>query len=89
VDSHVNQSKFSKYLNLFYSLISSVLTKNGFRLTGFLNNMLVYLQEDGNVGFIATAIFMFLCLYLVWAVTKGNVKFGIRIPFLFSLHPMK
>jgi len=70
-------------------LISSVLTKNGFRLTGFLNNMLVYLQEDGNVGFIATAIFMFLCLYLVWAVTKGNVKFGIRIPFLFSLHPMK
>jgi len=70
-------------------LLHCVIKVNGYPLTGFLNNMLVYLQEKAGVGFISTGIFCFMSIYLIWAVTKGNVKFGLRIPFLFTLHPMK
>ena len=28
-------------------------------------------------------------LYLLFCVIKGNFKFGLRIPFLFAIHPMK
>lgn len=61
---------------------------NGFPTYTFLNRMLIGL-ENANAGFIATVIYGFLSLYLLWCTTKGNIKFGFRIPFLFTLHPMK
>lgn len=69
-------------------LVYAVIRNNNVPLTGFLTNMLVDLQE-GSAGFVATAILALLSIYLIWAVTKGNMKFGVRIPFLFTLHPMK
>lgn len=45
--------------------------------------------DNGNAGFIATAIFAYLCLYMLWCVQKGTVKFGVRIPCLCRFHPMK
>jgi hypothetical protein len=46
-------------------------------------------MERSKAGFIATLIYAYLILYLVWAVIKGNIKFGIRIPFLVRFYPMK
>lgn len=61
---------------------------NGIPVHLFLNNFLLKLNE-ANAGFIATFVFAFLSLYLIWATTKGNFKFGVRIPFIFTIHPMK
>lgn len=55
--------------------------------TGFLNVMFIGLDNAfGLFGTVAYAIFAF---YLLLAVIKGNFKFGMRIPFLFEIHPMK
>ncbi len=70
------------------SLIHCVIYIDGFPAASFLNSILNGLQDKSSAGFVATAIFAFLAIYLIWAVTKGNLKFGIRIPFLFTLHPM-
>lgn len=37
-------------------------------------------------GTIAYGIVSF---YLLWCVVKGNFKFGLRIPLLMTIHPMK
>ena len=39
-------------------------------------------------GFLSTFIFAYLCLYMLWSLQKGNIKFGIRIPFCCRFHPM-
>ena len=57
-------------------------------LIPMLNELFIHL-EDNNVGFLSTAIFAYLCLYMLWAVQKGNIKFGIRIPCCCRFHPMK
>jgi LMBR1 domain-containing protein 1 len=46
-------------------------------------------MENSNAGFVATFLYSYLILYLVWAVVKGNVKFGIRIPGIIRFYPMK
>ena len=56
----------------------------GFPVSPFLNTVLTGL-ENGNAGFIATTIFGCLSLYLLWCTQKGNLKFGIRIPFFFLI----
>jgi LMBR1 domain-containing protein 1 len=40
----------------------------------------------GLFGTIAYGVFAF---YLLLCVIKGNFKFGLRVPFLFEIHPMK
>ncbi len=50
--------------------------------------MLVYLQAS-KAGFFAAIVYTYLILYLVWAVIKGNIKFGLRIPFIVRFYPMK
>jgi len=53
----------------------------------FLNNFFIVLDSAfGLFGTIAYGIFSF---YLLWCVIKGNFKFGLRVPFIFSIHPMK
>lgn len=53
----------------------------------FLNEFLTALVDAG-VGFIATAFLFLLCIYLLLATIKGNLKFGSRIFCCFSIHPM-
>jgi LMBR1 domain-containing protein 1 len=57
-------------------------------LIPWLNELLIAL-EKGNAGFIATFVFAYFCLYMLWCVQKGNIKFGIRIPCCCRFHPMK
>jgi len=57
-------------------------------LIPFMNELLMGL-DNGNAGFIATGVFAYLCLYILWCVQKGTVKFGIRIPCCCRFHPMK
>jgi len=54
---------------------------------GFLNDFFVTLDNTFTLfGVIAYGLFSF---YLLWCVFKGNFKFGMRVPFLFAIHPMK
>lgn len=57
-------------------------------LIPFMNELLIGLSNR-NAGFLATGIFAYLCLYMLWCVQKGTVKFGIRIPCCCRFHPMK
>jgi len=53
-----------------------------------LNKTLNGLENSG-VGFMAMIIFTFFSVYMLWAVVKGNFKFGVRIPYCCAVHPMK
>jgi LMBR1 domain-containing protein 1 len=70
------------------SILFIIVRKNGFPYHPFLNKMFTEL-EAYNVNFIGVFFFGFFTLYLLWCVTKGNIKVGLRIPFLFTMHPMK
>lgn len=50
--------------------------------------MFTSLNNQG-LNFISTGIFGILTIYLLWCTQKGNIKFGLRIPFIVSFHPMK
>jgi len=69
-------------------LLSSAITTDGFPEHVFFNDILLYFDEDVDAAFIAAFVFAGFALYLIWAVTKGNIKFGVRIPFCFVIHPM-
>jgi len=53
----------------------------------FLNQMFIVL--DGVFSLFGTAMLGLFSFYLILCVVKGNFKFGVRVPFLFSIHPMK
>jgi len=78
--------------NVFFYVYSTLgniaLGYFGRPLIPFLNELLIKLDE-GNAGFLATGIFTYLCLYMIWCVQKGTVKLGMRIPFCCQFHPMK
>lgn len=44
---------------------------------------------DNAFGLFGTIAYGLFSFYLLWCVIKGNFKFGLRIPFIFSIHPMK
>ena len=46
-------------------------------------------MQNHNAAFIATVIYGFFVLYLLWCVQKGNFKVGLQIPCIVRLHPMK
>eukprot|EP00002_Diphylleia_rotans_P018589 TRINITY_DN359_c0_g2_i2.p1 TRINITY_DN359_c0_g2~~TRINITY_DN359_c0_g2_i2.p1 ORF type:complete len:479 (-),score=124.77 TRINITY_DN359_c0_g2_i2:1308-2744(-) len=52
----------------------------------FLNKMLIDL--DNAFGLMGTLAYGAFALYFVWAIVKGNVKFGMRFAW-FQIHPMK
>lgn len=72
---------------LIHILLDMLIMVNGYPAHTFFNKMLIGL-DDGNAGFIATAIFGALSLYLLWCCQKGNIKFGLRF-FCCTIHPMK
>jgi LMBR1 domain-containing protein 1 len=57
--------------------------------------MIEHFKSDGSValdnvfGLFGTIAYGIFAFYLLWCVFKGNFKFGLRIPFLFTIHPMK
>jgi len=55
--------------------------------TTFLNAMFIAL--DNTFGLFGTAAYGLFAFYLLWCVIKGNFKFGLRVPLIFSIHPMK
>lgn len=56
-------------------------------ITTFLNTVFIKLDDAwGLLGTIAYGIFSF---YLLVCVVKGNFKFGMRLFFLFPIHPMR
>ena len=57
-------------------------------LIPFLNELFIYMDEH-NASFIATFLYAYFILYLLWACQKGNFKFGVQIPLLVRFHPMK
>jgi len=57
------------------------------RLYPFLNYLFIAL--DGVFSFFGTIVYAIFAFYLLFCVMRGNFKFGIRIPILFSVHPLK
>ncbi|GAM23900.1 hypothetical protein SAMD00019534_070750 [Acytostelium subglobosum LB1] len=53
----------------------------------FLNLLLISL--DNAWGFLGTITYGIYSFYLLFCVLKGNFKFGLRLFFLFPIHPMK
>lgn len=54
----------------------------------FIDNLLRDLSQSG-LSIFATIIYVILMLYLQICVVKGNLVFGLRIPFILKFHPMK
>ena len=83
--SYVNSLRLVRKIVRILHILAS---KAGIPKIAFLNTILLDL-ENHNAGAIATAIFAGLALYLLWATTKGAIKFGVRIPFICKMHIME
>ena len=73
----------------FVQILGTTINSGGKPLFLFLDPPLNNLQSNASAGFLAVAIYSFLVLYLQGASVKGNMVFGLRIPFIISFHPMK
>jgi len=56
-------------------------------ISPFLNIMFIALDQV--FGLFGTAMYGLFSMYLLFCVLKGNFKFGLRIPFIFAVHPMR
>lgn len=45
--------------------------------------------NEGSAGFIASILYGFLVVYMLICLVKGNVIFGIKIPYVMSIHPLE
>jgi len=54
----------------------------------FLDGAFTSLNE-GSAGFIASILYGFLVVYMLICLIKGNVIFGIKIPYVMSIHPLE
>ena len=75
------------FINFFSLLFMVWRNANGYPLHTFLNRFFIKIG-DSYFDFLGVAVFGGMALYLIWAVIKGNVKFGLRFVF-FTFHPMK
>lgn len=80
-----NISLFSVFLTLAW--LVHIIIFNLFDVYPFLNNL--FLALDGVVAFFGTVFFGIFGFYLLWCTIEGVVKFGLRIPFIFAIHPIK
>lgn len=48
----------------------------------------LYNLGNGSASFAATIIYSILTMYMQISLIKGNMVYGIRIPFIMKLHPM-
>jgi len=61
---------------------------SGFPATTFINVMFAAFESSGLFP-LGVALFATFTLYLLLCVVKGCLKFGMRIVFLFAIHPMR
>jgi len=54
---------------------------------GFLNYAFIWL--DQLFPLLGSSLYAFFTFYLLVAIVRGNFRFGVSIPFIFELHPMK
>lgn len=73
----------------FIQLIGTTFNKGGVPVFTFFDPILLNLQQDSGLGFLSVGIYAILVLYMQGSAVKGNITFGVRIPFLISFHPMK
>lgn len=76
-------------LTWFIQLIGTTINSGGKPLFTLLDPALYNLQQTSGVGFLSVGIYALMVLYLQGCAVKGNIVFGIRIPFVISFHPMK
>lgn len=69
-------------------LIGTSIRTNSVPVYTFLDEPLLSLSE-GNLNFLSVGLYSLLVLYLQGCAVKGNLVFGIRIPFIINFHPMK
>lgn len=68
-------------------LFGSTIYIDGRQAFEFLDGAFASLNE-GTAGFIASILYGFLVVYILICLVKGNVIFGIKIPFIMSIHPL-
>ena len=73
---------------LLQILLFILINTKGISATPFLNDILTGLETPGT-SFLATILYCTLTMYLMLAVIKGNVKFGLRFFCLCKAHPIK
>ena len=73
---------------LLQILLYILIRINSVSATPLLNKVLIGLNTPGT-SFISTIIYCILTMYLMTAVIKGNVKFGLRFFFCCKAHPIK
>ncbi|CEL97760.1 unnamed protein product [Vitrella brassicaformis CCMP3155] len=72
---------------LLYNIVSR-LTGDLVPITAFFNDILIAMERTG-FFMLSLAAYAILVVYLMACVVKGCFKFGMRIFFLFPIHPMK
>jgi len=77
----------SFFLSIFWVLHIIIFVLISPPASPFLNQMFVKLDDAFSLfGTVAYGVFSF---YLLWAVIKGNFKFGLRVFLFCTIHPMK
>lgn len=69
-------------------LLGSTIYLNGTQAFQFLDGAFASMNE-GTTGFIASILYGFLVIYMLICLIKGNVIFGIKIPYVMSIHPLE
>jgi len=75
-------------LLLLHTLLYVAIRSDGIPAHPFLNEMLIGLEHP-SVSFLSTIVYAIFAIYLLLAVIKGNIKFGLRFFFCFQAHPIK
>lgn len=79
---------FISILWLLQILLYLLIRNNGIATTPLLNKVLTGLNTPGT-SFLSTIVFCSLTMYLMLAVMKGNIKFGLRFFCFCKAHPVK
>lgn len=78
------------FLSLIWLIqLAGTTTKNGgIPIFTFIDPVLSDLAE-GNFSFLTIGFYSLMVLYLQGCAVKGNLVFGLRIPYIINYHPMK
>ncbi len=68
-------------------IIGTTIHVNGQPAFLFLDSVLLNLSK-GVASFISAILYGILVLYMSVCLIKGNIIFGIRIPFVIAFHPL-
>ena len=58
-----------------------------FGATPWLNGLLTWLAKF-KINLLVSMVFCFFAMYMLLCCEKGNLKFGLRVPYMFKIHPM-